>query len=339
MTNSYYSTSWQVLEDDIVLGSTTTKDTYVWSLSYIDDIVARDQSVNGGAATRIYAQQDANHDVTALVNTGGSVLERFDYDPYGTATVLSASWGGTTDAYSWLYLFQGGRYDSSVKNYNFRTRDYRPTLGTWMESDFAGYADGPNLYQFVAGNPLKYADPLGLRHVDIHIFIDKAGVSRTFDIGKVEADLNNLLKACKCKNAGDSFDVILGFVSVKPHPPRGKFGMQGLGDLDDYDGYLFANNSASYYAYTNKGETEFNWQKLEQDTRANAQTDGVRNIDWAQTWANFIAHEQAHLGVIDSHDYGNNGEITAGKPDYNTPAKIPPGWCKKFLKALGITPP
>ena len=111
VTTSYYSTNWQDLEDDITSGSTTTKNTYLWSISYIDDLVARDSSVNGGTATRIYPQQDANHDVTSLVNSSGTVLERFAYDPYGKQTVLNASWSTTSDSYNWIYGFQGGRLD------------------------------------------------------------------------------------------------------------------------------------------------------------------------------------------------------------------------------------
>jgi len=189
VTNSYYSADWQVLEDDIVNGSTATKDTYVWSQSYIDDMVARDQSVNGGAATRIYAQQDANHDVTSITDASGNVLERFDYDPYGTATVLNATtWADRSDGYSWVYRFQGGRYDPSSGKINFRYRDLDTVTGTWMEKDPIGtmflsgtdaiawsselfasgpgamlqYVDGANLYQFLRSGPGATTDPLGL---------------------------------------------------------------------------------------------------------------------------------------------------------------------------------
>jgi len=178
VTNSYYSADWQVLEDDIVNGSTTTKDTYVWSLSYIDDMVARDQSVNGGAATRIYAQQDANHDFTALVNASGSVVERFDYDPYGTATVLNASWGGTTDAYSWVYRFQGGRYDPSSGKINFRNRDLDTVTGTWMEKDPAGY--GP-----VGGESTYSGEPFHSAAVYRFDGTQYAGVSGTPNLAAV----------------------------------------------------------------------------------------------------------------------------------------------------------
>jgi RHS repeat-associated protein len=162
VTNSYYSTDWQVLEDDIVNGSTTTKDTYVWSQSYIDDMVARDQSVNGGAATRIYAQQDANHDVTSITDASGNVLERFVYDPYGTATVLNATtWASRADGYSWIYRFQGGRYDPASGKINFRNRDLDTVTGTWMEQDPAGYVDGASLYQAFTSDPISGVDPSG----------------------------------------------------------------------------------------------------------------------------------------------------------------------------------
>ena len=51
-------------------------------------------------------------DVTALVNTSGTIEERFSYSPSGVVTVLSPSWASTTDAYGWTFLWQGGRLNS-----------------------------------------------------------------------------------------------------------------------------------------------------------------------------------------------------------------------------------
>ena len=99
VTSSYYSTQWQDLEDDVTTypcGPVTTMSTYLWSEGYIDDLIARDTGT-----TRVFAQQDANHDITSLTNSSGSVLERFIYDPYGKQTVLNpSSWSATTDSYS-----------------------------------------------------------------------------------------------------------------------------------------------------------------------------------------------------------------------------------------------
>jgi RHS repeat-associated protein len=107
-------------------------------------------------------QNDANHNVTALINTSGQVLERFVYDPYGKFTVLTSAWANTSDAYGWRYFFQGGRWDPVTGLYNFRFRDYSPTLGRWMEQDPLGYVDGANTYQMELSAPVDGLDPLGL---------------------------------------------------------------------------------------------------------------------------------------------------------------------------------
>jgi RHS repeat-associated protein len=173
ITDSYYSLDWQVLEEDSrpTCGSAQVQNQYVWSLSYIDDLVLRDDNSTSGSlgktgsglGRRIYAEQDANHNVTSITDSGGTVLERFVYDAYGTFTVLTSGWVTTTDSKGWVYYFQGGRYDSTTKLYSFRFRDYNPTLGRWMEQDPAGYVDGGNVYQMELSNPAGGVDPFGLQ--------------------------------------------------------------------------------------------------------------------------------------------------------------------------------
>jgi RHS repeat-associated protein len=46
--------------------------------------------------------------------------------------------------------------------YLARHRTYSPALGRWLTEDPAGEVDGPNLYQYVLGNPLLATDPMGL---------------------------------------------------------------------------------------------------------------------------------------------------------------------------------
>src|SRR5205823_582304 len=116
---------------------------YVWSPVYVDALVERDA---GGQ--RLYVQQDANWNVTALISSGGVVQERYAYDPYGkptdgsgNASVLTPDWASrTTSLFNWIYLQQGGRYDATSGLYNFRNRDLSPTLGRWLEQDQMGYA-------------------------------------------------------------------------------------------------------------------------------------------------------------------------------------------------------
>src|SRR5262249_22934938 len=63
----YYSDGWQVLEEKV--GSNTTK-RYVWSPVYADAMLLRDRDTdaNGSLDERLWVQQDANYNVTALVD-------------------------------------------------------------------------------------------------------------------------------------------------------------------------------------------------------------------------------------------------------------------------------
>jgi RHS repeat-associated protein len=163
-TDFYYSDQWQVLEERVG-GQTTVQ--YVWSPVYVDALILRDRDTNGDGTLeeRLWVVQDANFNVTALLDDSGEVVERYVYDPFGQATVLDAEWnvrsGGS--AYDWLYLHQGGRFDATSGLYHFRFRDYSPTLGRWTSLDPLSYAAGDvNLYRTVGNGPTVYTDPNGL---------------------------------------------------------------------------------------------------------------------------------------------------------------------------------
>jgi uncharacterized delta-60 repeat protein/RHS repeat-associated protein len=121
--------------------------------------------VSSSLEERLYAQTDANHDVTSVSDVFGAVKERFAYDPYGAATTLNAGFGTTSDTLSWKYLHQGGRYDSIAGMYSFRHRDFSVSLGRWVEQDPARYVDGSSLYEYVQSRPLGAVDPAGLNDV------------------------------------------------------------------------------------------------------------------------------------------------------------------------------
>jgi len=132
---------------------------------YVDALIERDRSTqnNGRMDERLYAQQDANWNVTTLVNTSGSVVERYVYDPYGKPTFLNASWSTISgSAYAMIYLFQGGRYDTTSMLYNLRMRHYSPSLGRWIQTDPMGYAAGDvDLRRAFADELIVYNDPTG----------------------------------------------------------------------------------------------------------------------------------------------------------------------------------
>jgi RHS repeat-associated protein len=166
-TNLYYTSGDQAIEERSATGQTTAQ--YVWSAAGTNQLVERDSDPDdsGSLDQRIYALTDINGSVTALVNTSGTVVERFVYNPYGSVTVLDASsWESTIDAYNWIYMFQGGRYNANNNLYLFDHRDYDPSTGTWLEQDPAGYVNGANRYQAFDSNPLVNSDPSGLSAID-----------------------------------------------------------------------------------------------------------------------------------------------------------------------------
>lgn len=71
---------------------------YVWSLAYVDALVLRDRDINLDTVMdqRVYVQQDANFNVTAIIEADGDVVERFIYDSYGAFTVLDFNWASAS---------------------------------------------------------------------------------------------------------------------------------------------------------------------------------------------------------------------------------------------------
>jgi hypothetical protein len=107
-------------------GIDTTR--YVWSPVDVSSLVQRDTDTSGTGLTatgasyqRLWAVEDANDSVVALVNASQAVVERYAYDPFGTATVLTGSYGSrSSSSYGWVYLFQDGRQDGVTGTYSFR---------------------------------------------------------------------------------------------------------------------------------------------------------------------------------------------------------------------------
>ena len=88
------------------------------------------------------------------------------YDNYGKDTALNDTFTGTATNAASINLatgYQGMMKDIPTGFYVTPNRVYLTPLGVWAQQDPAGYVDGANLYQFVGGNPLRFADPFGLQ--------------------------------------------------------------------------------------------------------------------------------------------------------------------------------
>lgn len=110
-----------------------------------------------------YYHRDGLGSITEVSNSVGVIVERYEYDVYGTATiydgsnnVLSASAIGNP------YLFTAREYDPESGNYYYRARYYSHELGRFLSRDPLGFAAGDyNLYRYVFNNSVTYTDPTG----------------------------------------------------------------------------------------------------------------------------------------------------------------------------------
>ncbi|MBO0699374.1 MAG: hypothetical protein J2P46_13340, partial [Zavarzinella sp.] len=183
-TDLYYSSDWQVLEERV---GGAVNSSYVWSPVYVDALVLRDRDTDGNNSLdeRLYAIQDANWNVTALLDPSGNVVERYAYDPYGTQTVTDGSWNTrTSSSYNWTYGFQGRPYDAAAGGYNFRNREEDPILGRWGRNDPLHFKGRDvNLYRNESNSPLVNLDPGGLFTLGI-------GISGSFQIANGSLGFN-----------------------------------------------------------------------------------------------------------------------------------------------------
>jgi RHS repeat-associated protein len=160
----YFYSGYQVVEvrkDQ----SASPYEQYVWGVRYVHSPVCRwyDADADGQGVVLHYYLNDANFNVTALVESDGDVAERVAYDPYGEPTFYDEDWENPSgeSAVANAVLFTGHRLDSESGCYNTLWRYYHPTLGRWVSRDPMKYPGSLNLLQYVRTNPTSLADPRG----------------------------------------------------------------------------------------------------------------------------------------------------------------------------------
>jgi RHS repeat-associated protein len=88
-----------------------------------------------------------------LTGPGGTAAGTASYDPFGVP--------GTRTGIAVPIGFAGRRFDEAFGMYDFRSREYAPALGRFLQRDSLGMTVAANLYQYALDNPLRYIDPFG----------------------------------------------------------------------------------------------------------------------------------------------------------------------------------
>jgi RHS repeat-associated protein len=107
-----------------------------------------------GGVSRFFAT-DHLGSVTDVADSSVTVLGRYAYDPWGRRTVTAGA-DVTREA------FTGHQWRADPSLLLSFYRGYDPELGVWISEDPIGFSEGPNFYRYVAGNPVRFQDPLGL---------------------------------------------------------------------------------------------------------------------------------------------------------------------------------
>jgi len=231
--------------------------------------------------------------VTAMVNTSGTVVERYGYDAYGKASIFDGSWSSRqSSSYDNEVLYCGYRYCAETGIYDVRYRFYHPRLGRWFIPDhIMHYADGLNLYEYVMGKVVDATDPLGLTLV-IPTFDDGPVGKEWQEPGKCPETQDQLLHAlhkilAELRRRGVRAVFYVAFVSCdtscKSGPKATDAGMKkafqaGI-DAITKDGHIIALHA---YDQTLWEELIVDEDKLKEDIRK--LMDLLQNVPYKNLW-------------------------------------------------------
>jgi RHS repeat-associated protein len=158
---------------------------YVYGLELISRITP-------GGQTHTY-HYDPTSSTVALTDVGGFVVNKYAYEPYGRMAANSVE----TVPNNFRYVGAYGVSDEENGLIFMRARFYLPQLARFLNKDPLGWAGGPNVYQYVEGNPLSAIDPQGTIPAPIVGAIVGAGLDLAWQIG------SNLLDGDACTKWND----------------------------------------------------------------------------------------------------------------------------------------
>ncbi len=117
--------------------------------------------------SRYYYLKDGLGSVVGYVNSSGTLVRSYKYDPYGNEIS-----GAPTPQYdqAWRFAGQWGQSDAGL--YKMGTRWYDPKTGRWTQQDpiyAAGDLQQGNRYVYASSDPVNVVDPLGMFSIGIDV--------------------------------------------------------------------------------------------------------------------------------------------------------------------------
>lgn len=163
--SSFVYDGWNMVQEVRSQMSEVRTNRYVWGL----DLSGTFQGAGGiggllavtfGGTTSMssaFYVHDVSGNVMGLVDTNGTTVAHYEYDPFGNQTVMTGA-----DSESNPFRFSTKYVDSETELSYYGYRYYSPTMGRWLSRDPIAERGGLHLYGFVNNSPLNSLDPLGL---------------------------------------------------------------------------------------------------------------------------------------------------------------------------------
>jgi RHS repeat-associated protein len=109
--------------------------------------------------TAYFYTRDHLGSIREMFTGGGTVVARYDYDPYGRSTTVL---GTTPTDFNFTGLYRHAKSNLDLAAF----RAYDPDLGRWLNRDPIHDGEflrkGPNLHAYVGNGPTRWIDPLGM---------------------------------------------------------------------------------------------------------------------------------------------------------------------------------
>jgi RHS repeat-associated protein len=113
--------------------------------------------ISNSQISNYYPTYDGNGNVSEYLDSTGTVVAHYEYDPFGKTTVATGP-----KANDFAHRFSTKPLDATTGLYYYGYRFYDPNTGRWPSRDPIGERGGVNLYGFVGNDGVSAWDVLGL---------------------------------------------------------------------------------------------------------------------------------------------------------------------------------
>ncbi len=169
-TNQWIVDGWRPVKEIERTASATMVRRYIWGLDLagvrdhasmdaaggIGGLLAVCEREDAGPETTRYVISDPQGNVMALADAAGTLVARYDYDPFGRLIMETGEASTCPFRYSTKYR------DPDLDLYYYGHRWYDPAAMKWLTPDPIGERGGVNLTAFCRNDPVNNVDPLGL---------------------------------------------------------------------------------------------------------------------------------------------------------------------------------